>query len=920
MHPSPSKISVSSSPNKRTIKGFTPWLSAILLTALSFTLNIREARAAHAMGGEIVYEYLGNGDFLVSLIFYRECFGNEQPFGWQNGGTNLDPQIQLGIFEGNNPFVNYTVDLDEASITPLETILENPCGNLPEDLCMQRLEYSIIVNLPPSPIGYDLVFQRCCRNPGISNIPNPGDVGITLTTQIPPFVDDANPNSSPVFNTFPPEAICTNFEFFLDQGATDIDGDSLSYAFCTPLNGGSTDNPSPAPLPPSTFMEIPWGPGVDAEDPIPSAPPFTIDPETGQISGFPTTPGAYVIGICVSEHRDGELLSTVMRDFQFNVVMCDPTIISAAQPQSTDQYCIGETIEFFENSVGAQELMWDFGVAGTEDDFSFEEAPTYTYPDTGTYEVMLIANPSWPCADTSSQVFYIYEPIDLEIELQDFACLGGTEAFDLSVSGEFTDNTNITWTFPGGLPSSSNLESPGWVTFANEETWGVTAVAEHYGCVSNQTFEWEAPEDPIANIADQSSFCEGFTFEFDNLSSNGVNWEWDFGVAGDGDISDQESPIFTFPYPGVFNVELIVSAPYTCSDTAMATVEIFPEIDPAFEVPDPECFSENSFSLNPIFTNQEGTEYDWDFGGETVSAAISGGTVNNLSYAEPGTYTVEVTAIANGCEVVASEQIWVIEDPTINFQAGPAIGCPPHSVNFVNSSTTETATSYEWSFGDGTSSVATNPSHIYEFSGDFSVTLEMTAGGFCSQELTLTQDNIIEVLPVPQAGFDITPNEVDILSPTVTYSSVNTNGVDCFYNFGDGGSTSNCEGEYTFSDGGLFQVIQTVVNAAGCTSTANGEVAVSGSVFYAPSAFTPNNDGVNDVWLPVALGVTSYQLQIFNRWGQLVWESMDPAEGWLGSTTMGSHYLIDGLYHYQAKIEDQLRYPRTYAGSIQLLR
>ena len=920
MHPSPNEIPKMNSSIKRVTKGLAPWLSALFVTALSFTFNIREARAAHAMGGEIIYEYLGNGDFFISLVFYRECFGNEQPFGWQNGGTNLDPQIQLGIFEGNNPFINYTVDLDEATITPLETVLENPCGNLPEDLCLQRLEYSIVVNLPPSPIGYDLVFQRCCRNPGISNIPNPGDVGITLTTQIPPFVDDANPNSSPVFNTFPPEAICTNFDFFLDQGATDIDGDSLSYAFCTPLNGGSTDDPSPTPLPPSTFSEIPWGPGVDAEDPIPSAPPFTIDAETGQISGFPTTPGAYVIGICVSEYRDGELLSTVMRDFQFNVVMCDPTIISAAQPQSTDQYCIGETIEFFENSVGAQELMWDFGVAGTEDDVSFEEAPTYTYPDTGIYEVMLIANPSWPCADTSSQVFYIYEPIDLEIELQDFACLGGIEAFDLTVNGEFTDNTNITWTFPGGLPSGSNFESPGWVTFANEETWGVTAVAEHYGCVSNQTFEWEAPEDPVANIADQSSFCEGYTFEFDNLSSNGVNWEWDFGVAGDGDVSDQESPTFTYPYPGIFNVELIVSAPYTCSDTAMATVEIFPEIDPAFEVPDPECFSENNFSLIPIFTNQEGTQYDWDFGGETVSAVISEGTVNNLSYAEPGTYTVEVTAIANGCEVVASEQIWVIEDPSINFQAGPTIGCPPHSVNFVNSSTTETATSYEWSFGDGTSSVAASPSHIYEFSGDFSVTLEMTAGGFCSQELTLTQNNLIEVLPVPQAGFDITPNEVDILNPTVTYSSLNTNGVECFYNFGDGGSSSNSDGEYTFSDGGLFQVVQTVVNAAGCTSTATGEVAVSGSVFYAPNAFTPNNDGVNDVWLPVALGVTSYELQIFNRWGELVWESMDPTEPWLGSTTIGSHYLTDGLYHYQAKIEDQLRYPRSYAGSIQLLR
>ena len=274
----------------------------VLLTigALATQARNSEALAAHAMGGEVVYEYLGGGDFEISLIFYRECFGNVQPFGWQNGGTNLDPEIQLGIFEGNNPFNIYTVDLDISSIEPLETVLENPCGNLPEDLCMQRLEYSIVVNLPPSAIGYDLIFQRCCRNPGISNLPNPGDIGITLTTQIPPFVDDSSPNSSPTFNTYPPEAICTNFDFFLDQGATDADGDSLSYAFCTPLNGGSTDNPSPAPSAASTFNEIPWAAGFEALDPIPSAPPFDIDPETGAITGFPTTPGAYVIGICVS--------------------------------------------------------------------------------------------------------------------------------------------------------------------------------------------------------------------------------------------------------------------------------------------------------------------------------------------------------------------------------------------------------------------------------------------------------------------------------------------------------------------------------------------------------------------------------------------------------------------------------------------
>ena len=915
---------------RSTLERVVSYLKHIQLTTnlakvmLLFTCAFEATQgwAAHAMGGEIYYNYLGSDNFEITLIFYRECYDSSiEPSGWQNGGTNLDPTIKLGVYEGDNLYSLYDADLVEASIEPLETILENPCGNLPPDLCMQRLEYTIEVNLPPSDIGYDLIFQRCCRNPGIVNIPNPGDVGITLTTQIPPFTNDNSPNSSPQFNVYPPEAICTNFELFLDQSASDVDGDSLVYSFCTPLDGGTPNDPSPDPQPASTFSTIPWGAGFSATNPIPSNPPLAIDSNTGQITGFPTTPGAYVIGICVSEFRNGELLSTVMRDFQFNVVMCDPTIISSVQPQTDNQLCIGETIAFTENSIGAQSLLWDFGVTGTDEDISVLSNPTYTYPDTGIYTVTLIANPTWPCADTSSQTFYVYEPLNLDIDVVDFECLNGVEAFDLQANGAFTDNTNLTWNLIGGLPNIQEGITTDWVTFGNADEWTITLDAEHYGCQSSVNFSWDAPASPIASVADQSSFCQGYDFDFENLSQNAENWFWDFGVAGtNDDTSDEEFPSYTYPSDGVYTVQLIVTSPYTCADTTFSTVEIFPEIDPAFGAPDPECFSTNNFSLTPLVENDPITSYDWDFGGETINANVNGSTVTNLVYAEPGTYTVQVTAVANGCEVTASEEVWVIADPSIGFQGGPNIGCPPHSVSFNNTSETETTTTYLWDFGDGSTSISTEPYHIYENPGTYSVTLTMNSSGYCSQELVLTQANTIQVQAIPLAGFNITPNQVDLLNPVIEFETLASGNVQCFYNFGDGGSSSDCSGVYTYSDGGYFEVVQTVVNEAGCTNTATGQVAIAGTVFYAPNAFTPDHDGLNDIWIPIALGVSKYRLKIYNRWGELVWETNAQDNPWLGQVRDGDYSAPDGIYYYEACIIDQLTLPHTYRGHLQLMR
>jgi gliding motility-associated-like protein len=141
-----------------------------------------------------------------------------------------------------------------------------------------------------------------------------------------------------------------------------------------------------------------------------------------------------------------------------------------------------------------------------------------------------------------------------------------------------------------------------------------------------------------------------------------------------------------------------------------------------------------------------------------------------------------------------------------------------------------------------------------------------------------------------------------------------------YYSFGDGGSSTDPNLLYEYSAGGLFWITQTVVNAYGCTDVAQGQVAVNGSLFYAPNTFTPNNDGINDVWLPVVTGSTSYRLEIFDRWGVKIFETFNAEVPWLGNVLNGEHFAPDGMYSFRVWMEDQIKMPSEYAGTILLFR
>ena len=908
-----------------------PWrLVLCVLMALGL-----EAQATHLVGGELYYTHLGGSNYLVTLKVYRDC-------GPANTlGTGFDEQVYIGMWDGTGQIGDndvLTIPLTQSNVSNVPVALGNPCGTPPPDLCIEQAIYSTTVSLPATSYGWDLVWQRCCRNPSISNLQNFGGTenpGATFVAHVPgtSVSSDAIQNSSPVFQELPPVAVCANFDFVWDHSAIDPDGDELVYSFCAPLDGGGTGGGnganSPVPNPPATppYQEVEYIGGFSGTYPITSDPAMAIDPVTGVITGMPTSPGQYAIGICVSEYRDGELLSTTMRDFQFNVTLCDPNIQSVVAEQTPAQLCIGETITLDNGSINGSSYAWDFGVAGITDDVSDEFEPTYTWPEPGDYWVSLVVNPGWPCADTSEALYQVWQPLEPVIVVDGFECDDGEELFTFAVEGNIDGGASMLWDFGTGSPGLADIPNPGGISFDNADVWEIVVSVNNHGCTSDAGFTWVAPPDPVALVEDQYQFCTGLTFDFTNLSSNAEAYLWDFGDGVGGipsGTSTDPSPSYTFPDTGVYEISLTAAADFTCPDVATAEVEIQFLLEPTFTTPDPNCFDDHFFTFSGTASSDENTVYEWDFGGATVLANTAAEQVTGLIYEEAGTYDVSLTASVpglTGCVQTFTAPVTVIAEPAIDFQAGPWTGCPPHSVSFTNMSTTETATTYTWDFGDGSTSNAVSTSHMYMSPGVYPITLTMETGGYCVRTLEMDGPQAVEILPVPVAAIDVTPNQVDILNPVVWVEYLGDQNVDCYYSFGDGGGLEGCNGQYIYNDGGTFTITQTVVNEFGCTNTAEGQVSVSGSVFYAPTAFTPDGDGLNDVWLPVVRGVSNYALRITNRWGELVFETNDPEEPWLGQMgTDGQHYCPNGIYLYRAVYFDQVGYPRVAEGHLHVAR
>lgn len=437
--------------------GFKKYIIALLLIIGLLPVT----KATHLVGGEITYRYLGpdglgNNLYEITLYIYQDCLTGLPDV------INEDNPAYIGIFYRSGQPVLPIDSINLNNAIPVPPNFSNECVNNPPPTCLRRTRFTRTYRIPQSNTGIRVIYSRCCRNESITNLNRPGEVGATYFCDIPPTSLAGN-NNSAVFRNYPPQIICVNNPLVYDHSATDIDGDSLSYELCDAYPGGSRENSKPfpsafVPSPLSVFIDSRPSPsygyraGYSAQKPMGGNPVIQIDPKTGLLNGVPNLQGRFVVSVCVHEWRNGVIINTVHREFQFVVTNCSKAVV-ADIPQLSSEFntyivnCKDKTISFINKSQGGFAYAWDFGVSGaTSSDFQ----PVYTYPDTGTYTVKLTVNKGSTCPDSISRLVKVYPTHEADYIFDGLPCPNAPIQFTDKSDATYKPVVSWNWYFGDG--------------------------------------------------------------------------------------------------------------------------------------------------------------------------------------------------------------------------------------------------------------------------------------------------------------------------------------------------------------------------------------------------------------------------------------------------------------------------------------
>lgn len=438
----------------------------------------------------------------------------------------------------------------------------------------------------------------------------------------------------------------------------------------------------------------------------------------------------------------------------------------------------------------------------------------------------------------------------------------------------------------------SNTFNTQSITVTSSGTYNLTIVDVN-GCPSPASIDVVVtvnalPQPPIITAGGPTSFCVGSSVNLQSSQPFGNNWST--GSTAD-NINVNTSGNYSVTYTDANNCTSLASNPVMVTAMALAPT-------PTISTSGSTTFCEND---SVVLTSSQAQTYLWNTGQTSASITVS----------TAGTYSVSVTDVCNPLNPTANILVTVNPSPVASFSAPVRVDCLPSNIEFINNSVG--VASSLWDFGDGGNSNETNPVYMYQFPGLYNISLTVFDINGCSNTKTLNE--YIEIFPAAEIAYTITPQVTNLLNSNIVFQNNTANCASQEWDLGIYGSSTSAVYNYTFEEIGTYYVGLSVVTENGCVEEVNDSIIIEDNyaVFF-PTSFTPNGDGLNDVFMPVGGGVEKFKLEIYNRWGNLIYTSVNMNQPWDGVGHGQDNYI------WKVYLRDNTGVDREMIGSITLLR
>ena len=575
---------------------------------------------------------------------------------------------------------------------------------------------------------------------------------------------------------------------------------------------------------------------------------------------------------------------------------------------STTGHCEGEETFFVGDAglnTGNSSYIWSFGQAGQLASFPL---------NIGSNSVsLLVENLDNSCRDSIVQDIIIFpNPIADFILASTEYCLGDSIVFI-----DNTSNNTVDWDYNFGDSIGSAVDSTPVYTYLNAGVFNVILnINSDMGCFSSITKDITIHELPDVDFLVENN-CEGIGNIFIDLSS-----------VTDGHIAlskysfnDSFSSIDSITHHifdgyGLFDVTLEVISVAGCRSSITKTAEVFPIPNVNFSC---SQFCEGDLT---IFSNLSSVDYSdiisysWNFGLEEFSSEEN----PVYTFSSSGFYDVILSVISDqGCEskLVKKVEIYSLPSPVFEVAADVCIQ-EGVDIDYILDLNYPKVVKWNYNFGDGYYSEERNPVHFYSHLGSFDIGLEVVSSDGCKSDTILY--DIIEVHPLPFADFQVSSFSESELNSEISFFN-NSDGFEFFeWDFDDGNYSSENNPIHTFESPKIYNVSLNIISHFGCSDIAYQTIKINPEyTFFIPDAFSPDGDGLNDTFRPKGDRISSYNLQIFDRWGGVLFESSDINLGWDGTNHEGLK-LNKGIYLYHVALYDLNNRLWIYNGELNLMR